>query len=1111
MKKLLINAAKAIAVLSLSLLTATVAARPIEWQSVEGLKVINTDLVKKEGKNNWSSGEALSTRSLSGRQHGMVEFGVTTLGKGLMVGFNHDPEIEKGITHRELDYGLFVGGNKSLRIYEHGVKKADIPNYIVRETDRFRVELKNGKVYYWAKHENNDAFRLIYTSKQPVDFYTTYYVDASIRSVGGGINNAQIYKINTPFFYPHKGRSTQAITDPNKPFQRNATYPLTPSLPLDFNQNERTDKGRAQVLGSNITSKSTSFDNRIQYAGSRMVKINGVPTPHLCYSLVIPERTEGTHLMNGDMQLATGTGVGCIPAAQMISASDSTITSHSMLCDAKPNSRPGRIELDNMPTNPQVCDYGDDCYDLTMIMSTLKTADKAKTYKELWGTKIRVQVANPKTNKAKIVSVTRLSPPKKAPIKVLKFLEPTITGDGRLFVFHKQPGANPADLHGLHYSYLDKPCDVTRFTKYQSISQMHKDPRLVGKYPVASFPIRGNKNELLNKKTDTVSGAYPWIDRNGDNIFFTSARPQLYYKDTNNQMKQRFGTRGNTRFANKITYDEASRKQSDLDPYINPKMLNEVQSGPTRQGVAFFGSWSNGKIILLDGRLNPSDMGILLSPVSNDGKAFRYGFGAADKLMKLYRDSQPVSINGSVTVQLSSVENQFNYIDGLKPKSPRDVAWYVSSNKATDEIAFDDYIIPSSFIVANMMPAVDHKTRRYRDGFDWDESVRDWTFYPEVQNAATGSKKDFGNDLAFNIPSHGTLLGGARTEPVAAGGVKGRGLWLDGENDSLKYTIQAQPNPGMISTAPWFYSMWIDARDVKGKRGLLETPDGSRLSLINGRKIELKTDSLYAMIPLRKVGNVDGGWMHIGLLSKREEGHWEYHVTVNGLKVAKIEHKDAMFRMKKGTLRVGVTRDAQHFKGWIDDFKVIAREPNVEEACNHAEGTLIGIEGSDHRYSLASRQYPQASHDEITARLQKQGLKGYSRYICESKFASNEVYHYVKEQSQCLDHLRQDTAPEPESCIRSAILFPEGPLHHNWFRPESRKNDFCTSCHVNSHPYKKMKGSQALRRFRNIYAKDDLRRQPLQPAPRIFGWLPEALDGPKEGPIKTDNLVLPTR
>jgi len=170
------------------------------------------------------------------------------------------------------------------------------------------------------------------------------------------------------------------------------------------------------------------------------------------------------------------------------------------------------------------------------------------------------------------------------------------------------------------------------------------------------------------------------------------------------------------------------------------------------------------------------------------------------------------------------------------------------------------------------------------------------------------------------------------------------------------------------------------------------------------------------------------------------------------------------------------------FKGWIDDFKVIARKLDPETACNHAGGTLIGLPaGYTGEHTHFANWFPASTHQAISNRLHNSGETAYAAYA--------NHYDHGKDNGAHLGNLPAGTAS-----LRDAIHFPEGPFYHNTPRPDSTQNQFCITCHSapsaneNTHAvaFKNGLTMEALM-LRPVNAVQDLRRLPSQPPAVVTG------------------------
>jgi len=415
---------------------------------------------------------------------------------------------------------------------------------------------------------------------------------------------------------------------------------------------------------------------------------------------------------------------------------------------------------------------------------------------------------------------------------------------------------------------------------------------------------------------------------------------------------------------------------------------------------------------------------------------------------------------------MDSVQSLFNHDAQLFPRTPRDVVWHMSNGKATDELVFDDYLNPDGFIVSSMMASLSDRYPRYNNGFS-----RNTGFSEDVhmQNAATAVPE------RWRIPKFGRVAAGTgRVEPIALGGIHGRGFWLDGSN-SIRYSVPDQPRDP--ANSDWYVSLFVDSRfaDDGQQRNLIRYPDGTSLSL-EGRSDLLFMNSGTVMQRVSLPQTLPrAGWAHIALnLSDRNRNISIFH---NGYTIQTIRLDDGFFNITPGELVVG---GGGSFRGWIDDFKVFAQNSNEEVACNHAAGTLIGIDGNTAWNNVAAR-YPQSSHAAINQLVAASGRETFARYACYTDY--NDVMG--------IDVLNM---PANTVSIREAINFPEGPVVHNQPRPDSVNNEFCLSCHHAEAP-----GGldlEALTLDNSLTATNDPRRQPTQHLRLVHGNIPAGwLDG----------------
>jgi len=492
------------------------------------------------------------------------------------------------------------------------------------------------------------------------------------------------------------------------------------------------------------------------------------------------------------------------------------------------------------------------------------------------------------------------------------------------------------------------------------------------------------------------------------------------------------------------------------------------------KGVSMSGLWTQGRQVHIDNMLNNTDWGLPIDPAGHrmvtlyersDGTPVQVRVGAGGR----HKAHQYPVLKGrtSNTAIIDSVQSLYNHRKQMQPRTPQDIVWPVSNGKATDEIAFDDYLNPDGFIVSSMIASLSQKSNRgvqYHAGQNGTDV--------KLQNAGSAVPE------RWNTPAYGLVRAGTgRAEAVALGGIKGRGFWLDGTNE-VSYDIQSQPRDPKDSD--WYVSIFVDSRfaDDGTLRNLIRYPDGTGLALQGRSELVFLRDNgatisnsvaLPAALP-------NTGWAHIALqLSDRNRQITAYH---NGFAFNTFRIDEGFFDMVPGQLVVGgqsnVAGNRAGFQGWIDDFKVIAQQPNLEVACNHARGTLIGIENNSHWQSIADR-YPTEFHDKIDQQIVASGRGGFDRYACHTDYSD-------------VSGIDVNTPPTGTGSVRQAINFPEGPVVFDQPRPDSVNNGFCLSCHHAEG--NGGLGLDALTFNPSVNAIDDRRRNPTQHLRMVHGNIP---------------------
>jgi len=861
--------------------------------------------------------------------------------------------------------------------------------------------------------------------------------------------------------------------------------------------------GYAMINRSRAPVERNTFDNRltIQWCG---MSDDGID---ICFAANAPEKYT-THFNDTVMEMTTGCPdskckVMAGQIRELIGATKGAIPYNNWtMCEAGPDQPPGKVMPNGPLPHPYSC-VDRDCYDFKLIFWW----DTGEQRKEIWSVPLTVEVAQPKTQDAHVVAWRKTGPAEKwnqSQDILNSWSEFNVTGDGRLMVSHT--GAS------IKYSWNRLgPCQMNGWQEVKHISEMHTDSDLRNSkgeplYGIAAFPMRDSEGNLVPPGTE-IGSAYPWIDRNGNNLFFLMAGRPLYYIDDKGDVvgkvpgiKKPDCSSGDCDFS-KATSEEVPKctpPQTPQDCKATAEDFLKKNIGLSgRTGIGFLGSWSNGKFIVLDNWFNLTDL-IIDRHIPPD----------SERLFGLYQGTE-IRVGGSNVVTINSAENQFNYLPHVVPQSPGDVVWAVATNIGTDEVVFDNYIDPNSFIVSSMIPSVDITNpnwdyRGYREGFRQYNSLgrsnlygEGFTLIPHVQNSATALPEK------MLIPPYGKLRGGARLEPVAGGGVKSRGLFLDGIDDRIEYEIPEQPQPDSFNASDWYFSLWIDARSLSsGKQLLFHTPDGTDLTLENPGLLRLskgaETYDISLPIGLRLQ---ERSWRHIAVVSQLVPSP-RVDFYLDGFLLTSLLPKNAsgILRMKPGAFYLGASPGQgglRGFRGWIDEFVVLARIPNEESICNHAGGTMVGVHSGDAGFNY-SRNYPVSSHQRISDFLMVHQRKPFDGYYCESR--NKKPQDYGISDFKCIHSFPQfKSASHPEVCIKGALNFPEGPFFSNLPRPVAIQNKFCLTCHQNGHPMAALQATQALDAKSSFVEKmRDNRRQPMEPPALLFGNVPGLYLGPNQ-------------
>lgn len=774
---------------------------------------------------------------------------------------------------------------------------------------------------------------------------------------------------------------------------------------------------------------------------------------------------------------------------------------HTNICDPF-------LKAEGERRNPYSCGAGgeDDCYDVTLISSYIRLSNtpsgdqippKLDKWDRIMGTPLHIRVSNPKTPDAKIVEV-QYGESKLAPKRAGVLFETITPADGRLFIARRgflplvwqnnATGKTQIGSYDVVYSVAPPeadPCDVSYWGDLYPITHAPYDDRINQRYAFAMQPFRDPSGAIIPDGVD-IKGTYPWMDKEAKNFSIQVSGAKLfptYGYDKNPQ--SRYPLR---------CVSEAECSIADMADSDNSK----------DNMFMLIGAWTQGKMVLLDGMLNDVDFRLggmdkhhsylsLYRPGTGNDPAnsgeVRVGttrggtipypvFGESGDIIGRYN---PANLS-----MLDSIENRLNYLPNMKHSRFHDVVWNMSSGHSTVEFSFDDYLNPDGFIVSNMVAHMQHQSDHwYRmnlyDG--WHQLTRSFNGQVRVQNSATALPD------RWHIPSHGRVYNG-RMEPVANGGIRGKGMWLNGGTTYIDYEIPEQPQS--VHDHDWFYSLFIDPRfaDDHRERVLMRFPDASHITLEGRSEISLYNGSRQRIAQIQLPDTLpEKGWSHLALLVNAEEDFAEnrtlslfvngyHHHTWTGSPYNSAIERDN-FRPTPGILRLGKQNrwgGKRAFKGWLDEFKVFAYEPNAESICNFGHGTLVALPDKyQGQWREIATQYPAASHDYVSQELASYGQPTYPQYACYHDYSDdNKAHHY--------------NIPDGMIAQREALNFPEGPLYYDVPRPDSSANEFCLSCHHDNG----IAGLDlnALTLNSMLDAKDDPRRQPTQPPAKVYGNIP---------------------
>ncbi|MEM6910656.1 MAG: hypothetical protein AAF555_03655 [Verrucomicrobiota bacterium] len=808
--------------------------------------------------------------------------------------------------------------------------------------------------------------------------------------------------------------------------------------------------------------------------------------------------------------------------------------------------------------NPQADANGNDVYSLWIFACIDLNNNQANEYGMFQMTPIKVTVSDPKTSNAWISSVAvdvdvaagRVKQATTVPLSAHDFLEPMFTIDGKLLVLrgierfftwydHENllgggVGAAYTSAQNVYYAYssngtiegADGPGNFASgnadgFENLLPISYAHYDSRINGQggqdsYGFALYPMRDQMGNPVEPGSSFMTPGqdlqanYPWVDHLGNNLFFTAIGEPL-------------NRQGGSQYLN-LPWDAGVTTVPD-DERSNTR------------GQMVMGLWTQGKMVQMDNLLNNTDWG-MGSPVDEHVNVQLYTGGGADDWVRVGagRDNganirQPLGSDPNTTI-FDSVENKPFYSPGYKPMTPADVVWTVSNGKSSDEFAFDDYLNLDGFIIGHGTGALSFNTNLANRGT---QMLHHNGFQHRAVAPFTAANVKFANDATalparWTIPTHGAPAGNGnvRVEPVARGGIKGKGIWLE-EDSGVAYDIPIQPDANQISNANWFVGIFLDCRfgNDNTERTLLGFPDGSEVSLIGRDEIRYRDQQGAEVVTIDLSNHLlpEEGWAHLAfqifhqgqIIDLLHNGFLLHRFGDEGGELSPnlFQLTDGTNGDGNGTLTVGYSGSGSNFRGWIDEFKVFGHTFDPEVCANMAHGTIVGIRNG---YQTSSQvdalvaqagTYPALAKNELDALLGHNGQETFDHYA---------VWHDYS------DSWLGNLADRPGEVgfvqgLRENINFPEGPLFHDAYRAETVNNIFCLSCHGPSddpNPGLNSKAGltiDALTLDKPTHAVDDFRRQPSQPPRRVFGNIPANWlgSGIAEGDYNTgDGLLLDT-
>lgn len=777
------------------------------------------------------------------------------------------------------------------------------------------------------------------------------------------------------------------------------------------------------------------------------------------FFLYEPKRIKTSFLSSGTgnasgtagMNILSDRNAVTLPRNRFIAADQTGDVIHSAIC--------------NSPKESPVTSCGvngkNDCEHFSVITPFQNTTN-GKSRFEIWGTKVTVEVENPKTALARIVAV-RTEPPVKGatwPEGIRVFLENTITRDGHLMVgrvggahltMTGEDGSTITGKYNAVYSAYDPSlpaCDPAQFAKVYPISHMPYDPLVKANWGVGRYRWTYPDGTQIPDGAQ-LSGTYPWISSKGDNIFFGTSDGQTTLYGTDKALYQ-------------------TRCLDGISCNLNPASVQSVENTGQTRAVSVVGLWTQGRLVLMDNMINNTDYGLGIGPTEQrivklfdgtDSNAWvRLGSSTGNN-----SEGSRSAISGASgnTRFVDSIENKLNHDKNMKLNVPRDVTWLVSNGAVTDVVAFDDWLDPHYLISSEMVQS--------KTGSSMTENYR------RVQNAASG---------IYKTPAYGEIVGTGEVERAAVGGVQGKGLFLR-PSSGLLYRIPAN-QPRAMQNDAWYVGLSIDPRmknDLNYRR-LLEFPDKSAIDLMGLHTVSLVTPAgkrydlpLNTALPFSTYSHLGFRIYQTGRIEVFRDGmlvlDW---INPN-------PGTDRFLSMQPGSLWVGRgadTRDPSNgFHGWIDNVKMVGQADGMgdEEMCNQALGSVVALNlPATSPLMIKATSFPALFHD----RIRRKTGSAASTFAC---FDAN------KNQDGWVD---LNVLPSGVVSLRQKLLSPEGSPVFNQPIPDSSNNAFCLRCHSDDNSGRRPSSLlvDALRFNGSLQKELDPRRRPSEPPARVFGNLP---------------------